>query len=246
MDCFKRSVRIIAVSNSTRNDLIKFYGKKFESKIDIIWEGVENNNISEIEKVKYFQLLEVLKQKYKFEQYFLYVGNNRPHKNLRRVFEAFAKFNLKNSSSSVKFIWVGRKLKNDNYLEKIKKDFNIEDKLLQLEVNEEQLKSIYLGAIAFVFCSISEGFGLPILEAMSFGVPVITSNLSSMKEIAENYSILVNPYSIDEIANAMKTLIEDPSLQKKLSKKGLNRANELTWEKCGWETFKLYTKILQV
>src|SRR5690606_25801517 len=108
------------------------------------------------------------------------------------------------------------------------------------------LRALYKGAAALVFCSLSEGFGLPILEAMSMGVPVITSNISSMKEIAEGYALLVNPESIEDIKNAMVSIIKDQILKKNLSLKGISRANEFSWEKCAYETLKVYLDALSI
>ena len=95
------------------------------------------------------------------------------------------------------------------------------------------------------FCSLSEGFGLPVLEAMALGTPVITSNLSSMKEIAKGAALLVDPYSIPEIENSMLKILNDEDLRVDLSKKGFEKVKEFTWEKCAEETLQVYSSLLK-
>src|SRR5690606_29137003 len=192
----KKSDIIIAISKSTKNEIINFYGERFKNKIKVIYEGVKKVENSNIET----ELLNQIKEKYSLKKYFLYVGNNRPHKNLKRMLHAFSE--IKNKFPDLKFVLVGRQLKNYEKTEKIISELLIRDRVIILELDDIHLRALYKGAAALVFCSLSEGFGLPILEAMSMGVPVITSNISSMKEIAEGYALLVNPESIEDIKNA--------------------------------------------
>jgi len=236
----KKSDIIIAISKSTKNEIINFYGERFKNKIKVIYEGVKKVENSNIET----ELLNQIKEKYSLKKYFLYVGNNRPHKNLKRMLHAFSE--IKNKFPDLKFVLVGRQLKNYEKTEKIISELLIRDRVIILELDDIHLRALYKGAAALVFCSLSEGFGLPILEAMSMGVPVITSNISSMKEIAEGYALLVNPESIEDIKNAMVSIIKDQILKKNLSLKGISRANEFSWEKCAYETLKVYLDALSI
>jgi glycosyltransferase involved in cell wall biosynthesis len=238
----KKSDKLIAISQSTKNEIIDFYGVRYKEKVSVVFEGVKQFIFSVDEMSNLTKKLSHLRKSYRFEKYFLYVGNNRPHKNLSGALKAFKSF-LMQPSENIHFVLVGRYLKNNTDIDGIVKKLGIEKNIIKIEANEDELKSLYLGAEAFIFCSLSEGFGLPILEAMSLGIPVITSNLSSMKEIAEGYAMLVNPYSTEEISSAMMRIINSPELKKDLSEKGLKRAGELSWTQCAENTLKIYQEL---
>mgnify|MGYP003467543376 CR=1 FL=1 len=110
-------------------------------------------------------------------------------------------------------------------------------------VDESLLPGLYAGADLFMFPSLYEGFGLPILEAMSCGAPVITSNTSSMPEVAGDAALLVDPLNAEEIAFAVETVIEKESLRAEMKKKGLARAALFSWDRCARETIEVYRKV---
>ena len=110
-------------------------------------------------------------------------------------------------------------------------------------INKNDLPLFYNVAEAFIFPSFHESFGMPIIEAMACGCPVITSNVFSMPEVAGDAAVLVNPYSVDEIANAMYTVLTDDGLREKLRKRGLKRAKQFSWRKCAEEHLKVYRMV---
>jgi glycosyltransferase involved in cell wall biosynthesis len=110
-------------------------------------------------------------------------------------------------------------------------------------VPDEDLSALYSGAKAFIFPSLQEGFGLPILEAMQCGTPVISSNATSLPEVAGEAAILINPYDKDELSQAMLNLLSDENLRNELTQKGLERAKQFSWSKCAQETVEIYQKI---
>lgn len=110
-------------------------------------------------------------------------------------------------------------------------------------VPDEDLSALYSGAKAFIFPSLQEGFGLPILEAMQCGTPVISSNATSLPEVAGEAAILINPYDKDELSQAMLNLLSDENLRNELTQKGLERAKQFSWSKCAQETVEIYKKI---
>ena len=112
-------------------------------------------------------------------------------------------------------------------------------------VGENELSSLYKNAVCFVFTSIYESFGIPILEAMACGTPVITSNLSSMPEIAGDAALTVNPYDVNEIAEAMEKVVSDSMLQQCLITNGLNRVENFSWENAAKQTLKVYEHIFR-
>ena len=137
-------------------------------------------------------------------------------------------------------------IKGSGYSSFIKtvEELNLQDRVIfKGYIPDNELEWMYLNASLFVFPSLSEGFGLPILEAMSCGVPVITSNYGAMAEVAGNAALLVNPYNIDEIAEAMYKVLTDQKLKEDLIKKGLERAKQFSWEKTAKETLEVYKEV---
>jgi len=240
----KKSDKLICISESTKKELIEFYNYKDSAKIECIHLGVNSRYFISNEIGRTTNVLENLKNRYNFDKYFLYVGNNRPHKNLEKVLTAFSNV-LKKINFKIKFLLIGQQLNNNPSMKYQIEKLKIVDKVICLELNDDEMCSIYSNAQAFVFCSLSEGFGLPVLEAMSLGTPVITSNLSSMKEIAKGAALLVDPYSIPDIENNMLKILNDEDLRANLSKKGFERINEFTWEKCAEKTLQVYSSLLE-
>ena len=108
------------------------------------------------------------------------------------------------------------------------------------DVPEEDLLHLYNGADLFIYPSLYEGFGLPVLEAMACGIPVITSNVSSLPEVAGDAAFLVDPYSVEEIAESARKILKDRELKDDLSKRGMERAKSFSWEKTAMETLRAY------
>ncbi len=239
-----KSEYVIAISESTKNDIISLYGEKYKNKIKVIYEGVNEKLLNLQQKEKYLNRLQDLKKINGLTKYLIYVGNNRPHKNLKNILLAFKK--LKNEHNiDHKFLFIGKHYE-EKYLDvkKFAKELNLQDDIILLSCNEDDLISYYLGATCLVFCSLSEGFGLPILEAMALGIPVITSNLSSMKEISNGSAYLVNPFSIDDITSGILKCIADDMYRNQIIIKGLNNARSFLWTNTAEETLKLYSSII--
>jgi glycosyltransferase involved in cell wall biosynthesis len=112
------------------------------------------------------------------------------------------------------------------------------------QVSEEDLPLFYNLAKGFIFPSLYEGFGLPVLEAMACGTPVVTSNAASLPEVAGEAALLVDPYRVEEITAAMRRVLEEPGLAQELRQKGLARARQFTWEKTAQQTIAVYEKVL--
>jgi glycosyltransferase involved in cell wall biosynthesis len=189
--------------------------------------------------------VEPVLQEYGVERpYILYVGALESRKNLPRLLEAYAL--LRQWSELWKLVIVGaRKWKSSPIFDTVQR--------LALEphvyftgyVKDEHLPAIYAGADLFAFPSLYEGFGLPILESMACGTPVVTSNSSSLPEVAGDVAILVDPYNVEEIAEAMRRVLEDGDLAQELRKGGLERAAQFTWERTARETVAVYEKVIR-
>lgn len=175
--------------------------------------------------------------------YFLYIGRPDPHKNLSRLMTAFA--NLPQSQTYQ--LWIAGK-PDARYTPILKQqiaELGITEQVKFLDyVSYEALPKIISNALALVFPSLWEGFGLPVLEAMACGTPVITSNLSSLPEVAGDAALLVNPYQTEEITDAMKQIITDGKLRSHLRTLGLQRAKQFSWQKTGQETLDVLKRYL--
>lgn len=175
--------------------------------------------------------------------YILYVGSVEARKNLPRLLEAYAK--LRQWSTKWNLLIVGaRRWKSSPVYEAVQR--------LGLEpyvhftgyVEDADLPALYNGAALFTFPSLYEGFGLPVLEAMACGTPVITSNTSSLPEVAGDAALMVNPQDVNAIAIAMQRVLENPALSSQMRQKGLARAQQFTWERTARETIAVYEQVL--
>lgn len=186
--------------------------------------------------------------------YYLFVGTVQPRKNLERIIKAFAIYikgdrrwemedrDLKMEDGkvdTVKLVIAGSKGWLSDEIYKLPKKLGIENRVKFLGyIPDKDLPGLYSGAVALVFPSLFEGFGLPILEAQACGCPVITSNISSMPEVAGKGAMLVNPYDVNEITDAMIEAM-DKNVRKELIKNGFENINRFSWEKCAQETLKV-------
>jgi glycosyltransferase involved in cell wall biosynthesis len=227
-EVFKQAEHIICISESTANDIIQFYQIPSHKITPILLAG-DNSH---------FQFLNLPTR-----NYFLYVGRQDPYKNLQRLITAFSALPHRNDYE----LWLAGPYdkRYSPLLEIQTQELGISHLVKFLNyVSYDELPIIINQAIALVFPSLWEGFGLPVLEAMACGTPVITSNVSSLPEVAGDAAILINPYNPGEITAAMTTIINDSETRKQLSEKGLKRANQFTWEKTGLATVEVLKKYL--
>jgi glycosyltransferase involved in cell wall biosynthesis len=158
-------------------------------------------------------------------EYLLYVGNHKPHKNLPRLLDAFS---LSGVQNRVKLIISGYA---EPELNQIIRSLNLEQSVIFAGViPDDALPAFYRGALALIFPSLYEGFGLPALEAMACGTPVITSNTTSLPEVVGDAAILVDPLSINEIAESIERICRDKALRETLRERGLRRATMFSWD----------------
>ncbi|MDZ4844629.1 MAG: glycosyltransferase family 1 protein [Chitinophagales bacterium] len=222
----KRAQRIATVSEFSKQDIIRTYGIE-QSKIDVVGNGAR-----EIYRPK--SELEIAAARNKFGisgAYFMYAGAIQPRKNLANIFHAFDAFKEKNPGN-VQLVIAGRKAwKFKEALDVYESMTNKADVLFTGHLSSEDLASLMAGAIALLYVSLFEGFGIPIIEAMNCGTPVITSNVSSMPEVAGDAALLVQPESVSEIAEAMEKILKDTMLRKDLIEKGFVQKEKFSWDK---------------
>ncbi len=233
----KRARRIIAVSESTKRDLVKLYSARVE-KIEVVHHGVDNEIFN-------FQF-SIFKEKLRIEKpYLLYLGRIETKKNIQGILEAY-KILKEQYAIPHELVLAGApgygyknlKLKIDDLL----KIVNCKLKIKELGyVSEEEKWQLLAGADIFLFPSFYEGFGLPVLEAQTVGVPVVTSYGSCLPEIAGQGALFVNPANPAQIAEAVKQVIDDKLLRDKLIQLGYANVKRFDWEKCARETLKVLT-----
>ena len=237
----ERGDRIISVSKNTKTDLMKYF-EVDGTKIEVIYSGVGEvfrKRVSETEA-------EACRRKLKFEQpYALFVGNPKPHKNLHNVVKAFAHA-LEIYPSDTKLVCVGGRPGTEFKIRQRAELLGISDRLIWLgHVDSADLPAIYQGATLFLYPTLYEGFGLPVIEAMASGVPVITSNSSALKEIAEGYAHLVDPLDVEQIARAIVQNLSNPEDRGHLAQKGLQRARDFQWKNTAAATLQVYHSVLE-
>ena len=244
----KRADKIVVVSKFTAHELCELYGVPSE-KIAVIYNGVDFNLYNgNIDREAADAVLE--KRGLERGKYFFYLGTIEPRKNIYRMVGAYAKcaMRLKAEGKEVPKLVLGGKLGwyYDEILERIKKE-NIEDNIKLLGyVDENEKPALYSGALAFTFPSLYEGFGLPIAEAMACGTPVLTSNSTSLAEIAGESAILCDPMSEEEMADGMYALAADGALRVSLSEKGAVRVREFDWDASAEKLYGLYKEVLSI
>jgi len=179
------------------------------------------------------------------DTYFFHVGRFDPRKNLLGILDAFALLRDSLSQSerdSLRFVYAGKVGKEDeSTFQKKTQELNLGDSFIYIHgANDTLISTLFLNAQGFVFPSYAEGFGLPVLEAMHCGCPVITSNTSCLPEIAGDAALYVNPYDTHDIAHAMNQLLHNNSLRAELQQKGYIQSAKFSWERCAKETHEVY------
>ena len=231
---------IISISEFTTNEIMSTFGIE-RSKIVKIYQGVSpdfrvldaSDTLSTLNK---FNL--------KHGKYFLAVGTLEPRKNLQIVVDAFLKL-PKKVRLACPLVLVGMKGWKVSELEKKILPLSLSGEIIVTGyVTQHELLDIVAGALTQLYPSLYEGFGLPPLEAMASGVPVIASNTTSIPEVVGDAGILLNPLDVDGFYETMKSMFESPELRKSYSKKSLSRSSLFSWNKCAQETIGVYKKVL--
>lgn len=234
---------IVAVSESTKQDLIALLQVPAE-KIVIASPGVD---MVRFQHQYPDEQLQHVRQRYHLpKRYILYMGTLEPRKNIERLVQAFAQLQQQDDLQSYKLVLAGKKGWQYETIFTQIQQLGIEDAVICTDyVEEEDKAAIYQMADLFVFPSLYEGFGMPILEAMAAGVPVITSNVSSMPEVAGDAALLIAPDSVEQIASAMQRLLTDEALRKRCVQRGYERCKVFTWERSADILVQMYQQMMQ-
>lgn len=225
------ATKLIAVSRDTMNDIIKIY--KIPSKrIKVIYEGVN---------FEYFRKTQNNTNRNKpYKEYILFVGTVQPRKNLVRLINAFSQIRNK----ALKLIIAGKLGWLYKDIIDAPKRFGVEDRVLFLgRVPDRDLPSLYKGAGVFVLPSLTEGFGLPILEAQAAGAPVLCSRAGALPEVAGKGAFFINPLSVNNIKEGLEKILDDKGLREELVRRGFENAKKFSWEKTAYNTVNFLLEI---
>jgi glycosyltransferase involved in cell wall biosynthesis len=237
-----RGDRIIAVSQNTRADLMQTFAVDGR-KIEVIYNGVEDvfrHHLPQEEIERWLQTLGITRP------YLLFVGNPKPHKNLDTVVQAYAQAR-RLAPFEAPLVCVGNRSGSEFKIRQRAEHLGLGDQVRLLgHVAQEALPAIYQGATLFLYPTLYEGFGLPVIEAMASGVAVITSNTSALKEIAQGHAHLVDPLDIPAMAKAIAQCMSDPEHRAALASLGLRRAQDFRWERTARQTLGVYRSVLGV
>jgi glycosyltransferase involved in cell wall biosynthesis len=234
-----RATHVLADSKATKNDLVEFFHTSAE-KITVLYGGVD----ARFAPVRDPERLAAVRARCGIGPgpFILGLGTLQPRKNYLRLIRAYSR--LRPLASDLSLIIVGGKgWLYDSIFAEVQQ--------LGLEgcvifpgfVDDEDLPALYSAAAVFAFPSLYEGFGLPVLEAMACGTPVVTSNTSSLIEVGGDAALLIEPASVDAIADAMRRILEDADLRRQLVQRGFQQARRFTWDKAASQLKEIYERI---
>jgi glycosyltransferase involved in cell wall biosynthesis len=235
-----RAARVLTVSEASKRDILRYFSVP-PGKVDVIYNAIDE---------RYGQLpsdedISRVRERYQLnDPYVLYAGNIKPHKNLERLIEAFHLLR-RGSLDHVKLLIIGDEISKYATLRRAVHRYKLHQHVRFFGfVPDKTLAVLYRLAGVFVFPSLYEGFGLPPLEAMASGTPVITSNVSSLPEIVGDAALLIDPYEPAAIEQAMRRVLTEPALRDDLRHRGLERVKEFSWERSVRRIRQVYDEVL--
>ena len=237
----RRATRVMTVSESSKRDILRFFDAP-ANKIDVIYNAYDERFTVEPREEDVVRV----RERYQLhDEFVLYAGNVKPHKNLARLIDAFDLVR-KRGLDHLKLVIIGDDISKYTALRRAVHQHQLHKFVRFLGyLPEETLAVMYRLAGVFVFPSLYEGFGLPPLEAMASGTPVVTSNVSSLPEVAGDAAVLVDPYDAQAIADGIYRVLTDETLRRDLRKKGVARAGMFSWETSVRRVHKIYMQAAQ-
>jgi glycosyltransferase involved in cell wall biosynthesis len=235
----RRSDSILTVSQASKRDILHFFAVPPE-KVVVVHNAIDERFLVQPPDIE----LQRVRERYQLQHGFiLYTGNIKPHKNLVRLIEAFSQIR-QGPFQELKLLIIGDEISKLPALRRAVHQLKLHKHVRFLGyIPDETLAVLYRSAEVFVFPSLYEGFGLPPLEAMASGTPVVTSNTSSMPEVTGGAAVLVDPYDVGSIVDGVRRVLTDPSLAAELRRKGPLRAREFSWARSVARTKELYEAV---
>jgi len=235
----RRSDCILTVSDASKRDILHLFNVPSE-KIVVVYNAIDTH----FSVTPPDEAVACVRERYQLDHKFvLYVGNIKPHKNLVRLIEAFDELR-RGELEDLKLLIIGDEISKLPALRLAVHRHKLHKHVRFLGyLPGDQLAVLYRLASVFVFPSLYEGFGLPPLEAMASGTPVVTSNVSSLPEVVGDAAVLVDPYDVDSIVDGLRRVLTDPARADEMRRKGLVRAREFSWERSVAKTLQVYREI---
>ena len=235
-----RSARVLTVSEASKRDILRYFSVP-ESKIDVIYNAIDERFHEEPPADEVMRV----RERYQLnDPFILYAGNIKPHKNLERLIEAFHTIR-RGEFEHVKLLIIGDEISKYATLRRTVHRYKLHKHVRFFGfVPDATLAILYRLARVFVFPSLYEGFGLPPLEAMASGTPVITSNVSSLPEVVGDAAMLIDPYEPDAIAGAMRRVLADDRLRDDMRERGLARVRHFSWDRSVRRIREIYGEVL--
>ena len=235
-----RSARVLTVSEASKRDILRYFHVP-ESKITVIYNAIDERFNEEPAADEVMRV----RERYQLnDPFILYAGNIKPHKNLERLIEAFHIIR-RGELEHVKLLIIGDEISKYATLRRTVHRYKLHKHVRFFGfVPDATLAILYRLARVFVFPSLYEGFGLPPLEAMASGTPVITSNVSSLPEVVGEAAMLIDPYEPDAIAGAMRRVLTDNRLRDDMRERGLARVREFSWARSVRRVREIYDEVL--
>jgi glycosyltransferase involved in cell wall biosynthesis len=240
----KASALVFTVSEASRRDILRFYPHADPERLQVVPNAIdptilEHPGEEEMERVK---------ERYQIRgRFVLYAGNIKPHKNLERLIAAFALLKQRPGHEDLKLLIIGDETSKYSSLRRRVETAGVRHDVRFFGfVPDYTLSALYRLAAVFAFPSLYEGFGLPPLEAMSTGTPVVTSRISSLPEVVGDAAVLVDPYSVEDIADGLDRVLSDEALRATLVERGHARVAQFSWERSVRAIHDGYMKVLGV
>jgi glycosyltransferase involved in cell wall biosynthesis len=235
----KYAKKIIAVSNFSKNEIIDFY-KTIEKKITVVYHGYNKNLYK---KINDQGIVKAKLKEYGIENdYLLYVGRLEKKKNIAKLIYAYAIMREQHKDIAPKLVLVGNVGYGFDEIKYAISEFNLtDDVIITGWIPETDMQYFFNGALAFVFPSLYEGFGIPLLQAMACGTPIVASHTASIPEVEGDSALYFNPQDVNDMSRALASIITDQHLRSELIQKGLEHVKNFSWEKCAQDTLKVIT-----
>jgi alpha-1,3-rhamnosyl/mannosyltransferase len=233
--------RIITVSHNSKRDLVDHFGVA-PARVEVIYNGVSRGFRQDVPGEERRRVALKLNLP---SPYLLFLGSDRPHKNARNVIKAFAEARRRGPLPHA-LVLAGPMPRNEGRVEALISALDLGAAIRRTGVvDDADMPGLFAGADAFLYPTLYEGFGLPVIEAMASGTPVLTSSTSALQEIAGGYALLVDPMDAGAIATGIVTLATDPVKRAELAKMGLARAADFSWNKAAEATLSVYAAVLR-
>jgi glycosyltransferase involved in cell wall biosynthesis len=238
----RRSTVVLTVSEASRRDILSFYPEADPERVLVVPNAIDEAILRDPGEEE----TERVRERYQIRgRFVLYAGNIKPHKNLDRLIAAFGLLKQRPGHEDLKLLIIGDEVAKYTSLRRSMEGAGVRHDVRFFGfVPDQTLAALYRLASVFAFPSLYEGFGLPPLEAMACGTPVVTSRISSLPEVVGDAALLVDPYSIEDIAGGLQRALSDDELRAELSARGRRRVQDFSWERSVRATHSAYMKAL--